>query len=423
MTKAATLRRGWCPDMLRPMATGDGLLVRVHPQVARLTARQADAIADAAARWGNGLLDLSSRGNIQIRGVSEATHRPLVEHLIGVGLMDGVRGESPYRLTTLSPLAGCDPTDRVDALALAQSLETLGQALTGLHPKFSIVVDGGGAVSLADREADLRFVGLTETLLCVGVDHGHDVRWIGTLAAQSVAPTAGKILAAFSDGGPWAGLRLRDLTAQDVDGLIAALPRQTIARPPARAPCRRAGRIALGALSAFFLAPPYGRCNASMLVAAAEWSRVFGHGDIRLSPFKGLVIRLASGHSADTLAALAREAGFIADPDDSRLRIETCPGIKGCTRGTTPTHEDADLLAAALPKDLSLHVSGCLKGCARPAPADVTLVGSEGVYAVVLGGTARDKPIIRAGLPSIARRLAATADGTPILRAFEETSS
>ncbi len=32
-----TMRRGWCPGTLRPMATGDGLLVRLHPPRNALT--------------------------------------------------------------------------------------------------------------------------------------------------------------------------------------------------------------------------------------------------------------------------------------------------------------------------------------------------------------------------------------------------
>ena len=36
-------RRGWCPGVRRPMETGDGLLVRLHPFAGRLTADQARA--------------------------------------------------------------------------------------------------------------------------------------------------------------------------------------------------------------------------------------------------------------------------------------------------------------------------------------------------------------------------------------------
>ncbi len=120
MNAATEMRRGWCPDVLRPMETADGLLVRVHPRNAVLSAEQARAIAESAQRFGNGLLDLSSRGNIQIRGLTTTTHPLLVDCLTLAGLLDGVRSQSPFRLTTISPLAGIDPSERIDPLVLAE---------------------------------------------------------------------------------------------------------------------------------------------------------------------------------------------------------------------------------------------------------------------------------------------------------------
>ena len=49
-TAAAILRKGWCPGALRPMQSGDGLIVRVRPRVGRLSLDAAGAMADLAAR-------------------------------------------------------------------------------------------------------------------------------------------------------------------------------------------------------------------------------------------------------------------------------------------------------------------------------------------------------------------------------------
>ena len=110
------MKRGWCPDVLHPMPTGDGLLVRLHPPLGRLTAGQLQAIATTARTCGNGLLDISSRGNLQIRGVFAHSHPALVEQLAAAGLAG-----PEQRRTIVSPLAGLDPTDHVDAAALART--------------------------------------------------------------------------------------------------------------------------------------------------------------------------------------------------------------------------------------------------------------------------------------------------------------
>src|SRR5215211_4260541 len=135
------VRRGWCPGVLNPMPTGDGLLVRLHPSGGALTAAQARAVAAAARACGNGFLDVTGRGNLQIRGVREERHTALVERLGAVGLVEPI-GAGPIRLTLVSPLAGLDPTDLIDARALAERIEVEACAVQGLPAKTCVAVDG-----------------------------------------------------------------------------------------------------------------------------------------------------------------------------------------------------------------------------------------------------------------------------------------
>jgi precorrin-3B synthase len=100
------LRRGWCPSTLRPMETGDGWLVRLHPPDAKLTPGQLRRIAALAGQHGNGLIEISARGNLQIRGVKPQTHPALVASLLAEHLVDEHDSEGPQRLTLISPLAG-----------------------------------------------------------------------------------------------------------------------------------------------------------------------------------------------------------------------------------------------------------------------------------------------------------------------------
>ena len=80
--------RGWCPTAWRPMMAGDGLLVRVRPPLGRLTVPQAIGLAEAARLHGNGLVDLTNRAALQLRGVTEQGHGPLLRHLVALGLTD-----------------------------------------------------------------------------------------------------------------------------------------------------------------------------------------------------------------------------------------------------------------------------------------------------------------------------------------------
>src|SRR5690606_38730248 len=72
------LTKGWCPGALRPMQAGDGLLVRIRPPAGRLSAAQARGIAGVASRYGNGVIDISNRANLQVQGVRSEYHDALL---------------------------------------------------------------------------------------------------------------------------------------------------------------------------------------------------------------------------------------------------------------------------------------------------------------------------------------------------------
>ena len=100
---SAVAIKGWCPGALRPMQSGDGLVVRIRPRVGRLDAIQAVGIAELAARYGNGLIDLTSRGNLQIRGVSDAGYPALIDGLAELGLLDADSETEAQRNILVTP--------------------------------------------------------------------------------------------------------------------------------------------------------------------------------------------------------------------------------------------------------------------------------------------------------------------------------
>ena len=80
--------KGWCPGVLQPMQSGDGLIARVRPWCGAFGLDEARGLADAAARFGNGHIDLTRRGNLQIRGVSEESLPGLRAALDELDLLD-----------------------------------------------------------------------------------------------------------------------------------------------------------------------------------------------------------------------------------------------------------------------------------------------------------------------------------------------
>lgn len=425
-------RRGWCPSVRRPMATGDGLLVRLHPPDGALSAAQARIVAQGARVCGNGLLDVSTRGNLQIRGVREDTHDALVDRLAQAGVLEP-EGDWP-RLTVVSPLAGLDPTERVDTRDLARRIEAAASVVGGLPAKTAVLVDGGGALALDPTDADIALVGLERTgepTLGLGMASPNGPLWIGTMGSEQAPQIVADLLAAYAallheDDAD--ARRVRDLPPSLWLRLMAAVSIAPAPGVPSRPPGPRVGLIELGADHvALLLALPFGRANADDLDRLSEWSAAFGVGELRLSPWRGFALPGVARKDAPALTQLAAAAGFIVDPADPRLAIAACPGLPACASATTPTRRDAARLAEIarllIASGGTLHVSGCAKGCAQAKPASLTLIGHDGAYGIVLDGTSKDAPRQRLGIDDIAQRLGAMRGPGNLASAFTEAAA
>src|SRR3954470_8361530 len=112
----ATVRRGYCPSLNAPMQTGDGLLLRLTPPLRGWRPGAVAAIAEAAERYGNGVIQVTSRGNLQLRGFRSASVPPFIQTLTEAGISEG------RRVVTMGPLAGIDPHEDADPRQLAAAI-------------------------------------------------------------------------------------------------------------------------------------------------------------------------------------------------------------------------------------------------------------------------------------------------------------
>lgn len=371
MTEAAFLVQGWCPGALRPMMSGDGLVVRVRPQAGRLTKAQAAGIAAAARAHGNGLIDLSARGNVQLRGVTEASHAALITDLRVLGLIDADAQGEARRNILVTPFADA----ATDALAAR-----LGAALSQMPPlpgKFGFVVDTGPAPVFGGIAGDIRFERAPDGALLIRCEGAV----LAAPVAEDAAPEAAVALAHWfvaaggvTDGrGRMAALIGRGLTPEGrLAGQIAPAP-----AAPAPAP----GLVAQGALVGF----AFGQMTAETL------SQLAALGPLRITPWRMVLV--------EGLRALPDLPGLILRPDDPIRRVEACSGAPACLQALAPVRDLASRLAQDVPAGRLLHVSACAKGCAHPGCADLTLVATAEGFDLIRNGSAHDTPDRRALAP------------------------
>jgi precorrin-3B synthase len=378
------------------MQSGDGLLLRLKPRLGVLTAGAAHAVADTAARLGNGMMGLTNRGNLQLRGFTAETAAAFATIAVEFGLAHPEPGAELRRNVLVSPLIGLDPKLDPATFDIARMMDDLLARRTefaALPGKFGVVVCGGGVLPVAAAPGDV-LIQPQGDLVAISLDGGEFSAYVPQADLRHVMQ---RLLLAFIQDG--SHRRMRDANAATIfakAGLIVNMPRQ-IARISSP----------IGALpGAFGIGISLGMFNAAQLHRLADLATQEGDGTLRLTPWRALIlpvnVREASqsegqlpGSKTFGLERVARNAGFIVDANDSRLRIEACPGAPSCASASVNTLEAANLIAAHACWDGTLHVSGCAKGCAHPGTAALTVVGDAGLWNIIRDGRASDAPLLR----------------------------
>jgi precorrin-3B synthase len=363
--------KGWCPGALRPMLSGDGLVVRVRPYRGRLDAKQAADIADLAERHGSGLIDLTSRANLQIRGVSDSEYRPLIDGLARAGLLDPDPETEGRRNLIVTPFWCADD----DTSSLAAELEcALADSLLALPGKFGFAIDDGKERVLAVASADVRIERDPEGRLIVRADGSE----FGRLVARSDAVKTAVALAEWfvASGG-----------ARDGRGRMAAH-----IRAGAQLPAALRGDIEPAATRVASLP---GLCPQGAVVGA-----VFGqltHQTLRDLASCALAFRITPWRMmlAEGLHEMPRSLDVVTRLDDPALRIVACSGAPRCPEAHAKTRELAAALAPHIAPGARLHVSGCAKGCAHSGSASITLVATRDGFDLIRDGSTQDVPVRR----------------------------
>jgi precorrin-3B synthase len=363
--------KGWCPGALRPMQSGDGLVVRVRPFGGRLDAAQIAGLAHLAERHGNGLIDVTSRANLQIRGVSDTSHRLLLDGLAELALLDPDADTESRRNILVTPFWRTG--DETQALA-AELEEALADSALELPTKFGFAIDDGTSRVLAGDSADVRIERDRTGGLLVranGAKHGRSV-------ARGEAVTAALALADWfvRSGGA------RDGRGRMAAHLAAGVVLPDVLRGEAEpAPIMAAARPGLYPQGAMV-----GVAFGQMPHATLNQFAGCGHA-LRMTPWRMVL--------SEGKRVMPAAAELITEAYDPALRVIACSGAPRCREA----HADTRALAAALAPNIGgaarLHVSGCAKGCAHSGAAAITLVATGAGFDLVRGGSTRDEPILR----------------------------
>jgi precorrin-3B synthase len=346
----AIMPKGWCPSLYEPMASGDGLLVRIRPPGSMLTADAARQLCAAAGLHGNGVIELTSRAAIQVRGLAKMRLAPFAAAMVTARLAHADPNVERRRTVIVAPLAG-DDVRRVAAQVEARLI--CEPRLAALPAKFAVAVDGDSMLPLGDLGAHIQITCGAATC---------SVTLMGTRNAVTVATSE---------------------VADAVVRLAQMLPDIDARRP-----------YGDGKRGAFGVGLPFGATTAAVMASLAPLAEEYGDGTLRVTPWRAVLFPNISAVAVTQLRDACGALGLIVDPVDPRLAVIACPGQPACASATVQARADAmRLVTLGLPR--TVHVSGCAKGCAHPGPARITLIGENGRYGVVRNGRPSDAPSVR----------------------------
>ncbi|MFL9860517.1 precorrin-3B synthase [Paraburkholderia madseniana] len=441
---ALALRPSACPGLLRIVAARDGGICRIKLPGGELSAAQAAVIADVSERHAAGVVELTNRANLQVRGVRSGHEAALIAALVDAGLgpirATGAVDASSVLLASsaddvrnvmVSPAAGRDPFALFDTRPLCIEMLTLLQSearFAALSPKFALLLDGGERLARLDHPHDVwlaamqaedgvRFVfGLAGCPPAVAdadanafphiartgshsaVDHPHP-NYAGALAAvlpAQVTDLVRALLHTFLDLAAPDATRMRHLLAtHPVDALLQhtqtyvdfPLSRDTSLanwlRPTPADTTLRLGAHAQRVVGMLHVGgqPPLGRLDATTLRGLATLSQQQGNGTLRMTPWQSVLLPDIAADAAPTVLAEMNALGLACDPAQPMTRLIACAGSTGCAKSLADTKADALRLADRLPDGIDVHLSGCPRSCAAAHCAPYTLLAAApGIY-------------------------------------------
>lgn len=374
-----------CPGVLRLHEAADGALARVRLPGGLLPAGTLTCVA-GLAELGNGIVELTSRGNLQIRGLAREDAPAAADRLWRAGLLPSPEHDR-VRNIVASPLGGRHPRavartdDLVGALDRALCADA---ALSVLPGRFLFAVEDASGTS-GPHDADVTLAAELATPAFRLVLAGLPTTLVATaLEAPALALDAARAfvdLAARDEGDAW---RMRDLAGAGAARVATALGG---ALTSAAAPVRAAAQLPVGSLEqangrvAITVLPPLGRLDGVGL-RGVEAIAADVQAGVRVAPARTLtLVDVPHGRVAAITGELAA-LGLVVRDDGGWSGLSACAGLGACASARIDVRGAAAQRAhVRVPGSGAEHWCACERGCGRPPRAAVLVTAAaDGVH-------------------------------------------
>jgi ferredoxin-nitrite reductase len=409
-----TIRLKWLGIFFRPVTPGRFMLrLRLGNGVIR--SEQLEVLAEAVDRCGeHGSADITTRQNLQLRGLLLEDMPPLLAELERVGLTSRQSGHDNPRNITGNPLAGIDPEEIVDTRPLVEAVQARLFEADGprnLPRKFNVAVGGAPDSFLlhndlaflpADRDGDLGFTVMVGGFFSAQRSELAIPLGLWLRAEQLPGFTLAVLLHYQRHGNRQQRNKSRLMYLIDELGMesyrdaVLAAWRELEGEAAVALPhdgshrVNRAPRDGLGVnaqkqagLHWVGLHVPMGRLDAAAMAELARLARTYGSGELRFTEAQNVLLLDVPGEQLDALLAEPLLQRLRPDPSALQAEAVSCTGNAYCGFALIPTKGRAQEVLeelerrVELPEAVRMHWTGCPNACGQPYMGQIGLMGAK----------------------------------------------
>jgi len=422
-------RMKWYGVFYRKRDTPGSYMLRIRITGNELSAPAAKEIARIAYELGYGIVDVTTRANIQVQGLDIAGVPRALQRLEAVGLTAKQTGLDNVRNVFAHPLAGVDPEELIDTRQLCRDVTRVfldHRELADLPRKFNIALCGRPSAGIHYWTQDLAFLAAqwgdrVGFRVLVGGKQGQTPQLGKPLPIfvppELVCDVTRTVLELFRTTGSrekrdsarfhflLERIGLEGVMRALCDALGTALVLIEEAEVPLTLPTgyddlvgwfpqKEPGLWAMG------LCPALGRMSWMQLEGVAVASQRWADGQLRTTPEQGLVVLNVRTNLRDALATHVARWNLSVHADSRVRNTVACTGKQFCNIAVTETKAHAlrlieQLRVRALElHGIHVHMSGCPSSCANHHTADI---GLKGVRVKRLLGTREGFDVFLAG--------------------------
>jgi len=405
-------RLKWWGVFIRKQTPGYFMMrLRIPNGVA--TAGQLRAIGGLANRMGRGLVDITTRQQVQLRWIRIQDVPEILDRLLDVGLVTLQTGMDNIRNIIGCPAFGLTPNEVLDASPVARAFTAMfvgNKAYTNLPRKFNVGITGCRENCTHSETQDIALVpavktsGLDEVkgfnVLVGGKNGSGGYRVASSLDVfvrpEEAAEICSAIVLVFRDHGSrdarnkirlaflldeWGEARFREAVEARVGRrLEKAGADQRLAQSTDHVGVFRQKQPGLNYVG---LLVPVGRVTGDQLLELARLSEQYGTGESRLTVDQNVIVPNVPDARLGQMTAEPLLKALRYDPPGVLRGLVSCTGVEFCNLAVIETKSRALEVARALErkvpatKAVRIHWSGCPAGCGNHTVADIGLLGTR----------------------------------------------